>query len=252
MKQRLMQVIGQKETAPGIFEMKLQHDHVRAMQSPGQFVHIKTGTRRHPVLRRPISIADVEDDVLTIIYRVEGEGTKLMKEAVPGSTLDVLGPLGSGFPLPESGRALLIGGGVGIPPLYYLMKALKARGVKVEVILGYRSREQLFKLDDFIELADRVIVTTEDGSFGHQGFVTDAAAEVSAFDQYYACGPGVMLRAVETTFGPSGYVSLEERMGCGIGACLACVCERRDQAEGNTYAKACSDGPVFRAGEVVL
>lgn len=244
-------VLSNENIAPRIYKMNLQGESVKTMLTPGQFVHLKVGNKKHPVLRRPISICNVEENVLTIIYRVEGQGTALLNEKRIGDEVDTLGPLGEGFPLQDKGTALLVGGGVGIPPLLYLAKKLRAKGVKVKTILGYRTSADIFLEKEFSELGE-VIVTTEDGSRGVQGFVTDALPKAGDYQVFYSCGPKLMLRAVEIAAASPGYISLEERMGCGVGACLACVCDKKAPFEGKAYVKACQDGPVFQTGEVVL
>ncbi|TVP86814.1 MAG: dihydroorotate dehydrogenase electron transfer subunit [Alkalicoccus sp.] len=243
-------VLSQEKLTSKIFKMKLQGDSVKTMLTPGQFVHLKVG-ERHPVLRRPISICSVKADILTIVYRIEGQGTKLLNQKAAGDTVDTLGPLGKGFPLTQESTALLVGGGVGIPPLLYLAEQLYRQGTKVKVILGYRKKEEIFLVEEFQKYGE-VFITTEDGSYGRKGFVTDAIAEAGAYDVFYTCGPKPMLRAVETASTKKGYISLEERMGCGVGACLACVCDKQKPFEGKAYVKACRDGPVFEAGEVIV
>lgn len=244
-------ILSKENIAPKIYKMQLQGESVNTMLTPGQFVHLKVGGRTHPVLRRPISICNVEGDVLTIIYRVEGQGTALLNEKRVGETVDTLGPLGEGFPLTTERTALLVGGGVGIPPLLYLAKKLHAAGIKVKAVLGYRRAEDIFLAEEFTQISD-VTITTEDGSEGIQGFVTDALPHVGEYEVFYSCGPKVMLRAVELAAASPGYISLEERMGCGIGACLACVCDKKAPYSGKAYVKACQDGPVFQSGEVIL
>ncbi|SER63005.1 dihydroorotate dehydrogenase electron transfer subunit [Salipaludibacillus aurantiacus] len=254
-----LRITGQEEIAPRIYRMTLEGDSVQTMTEPGQFVHVKVSDGIDPLLRRPISICDVSQDKqeLTIIYRAEGRGTRLLAAKKTDDTLDVLGPLGQGFPLDslqKGSTALLVGGGVGIPPLYYLAKKLVKRGVNVRTILGFRQSEDIFLQKEFRELGD-IIVTTEDGSKGVHGFVTDAMNQAEKpYDSFFTCGPVPMLRAVKAAAASDGFISLEERMGCGVGACLACVCEASDATsqEGKKYRKICSDGPVFRAGEVVI
>jgi dihydroorotate dehydrogenase electron transfer subunit len=251
MKKENLTVISQEKLAPRIYRMKLKGESVRSMLTPGQFVHLKLGGR-HPLLRRPISICDVEADQLSVIYRVEGQGTSMLADKKGGDTVDTLGPLGEGFPItPSDDTALLIGGGVGIPPLYYLAKQLYDKGKRVKIILGFRRQEEMFLTEAFSRYGE-VFVTTEDGSYGTRGFVTDAIAAAGGFDVFYTCGPKAMLRAVEKAAGANGYISLEERMGCGVGACLACVCDLKETQADKSYVKACKDGPVFQAGEVVL
>lgn len=204
---------------------------------PGQFVEIAVPGQ---YLRRPISVCDVEDDVLTIIYKVVGEGTDKMSRMHVGEQLDILTCLGRGYDMsvlrPDE-KALLIGGGVGVPPLYYLAKSLQGR---CRVILGFNTRSEVFYEDEFRALGCEVIVTTADGSYGTQGFVTDASAPDDAY--YYCCGPLPMIRAVVNRWGVNGQISMEERMGCGFGICVGCTIETRDG-----YKRVCKDGPVFPA-----
>ncbi|RKL68935.1 dihydroorotate dehydrogenase electron transfer subunit [Salipaludibacillus neizhouensis] len=253
-----LEIVKQEELAPKIFEMTLTGNSVNEMVTPGQFLHVKVADGIDPLLRRPISICNVDIDQkkLSIIYRVEGKGTKRLSERIPGEKVDILGPLGQGFPIDQliqGNTALLVGGGVGIPPLYYLAKLLVAKGIKVKTIIGFRTEKDIFLEKKFAKLSD-VTITTEDGSRGTKGFVTTAMEEQkNSYDVFYTCGPTPMLRAVQLAATSTGYVSLEERMGCGIGACLACVCDVNEPAEGEKkYRKICCDGPVFEAGEVVI
>ncbi|PYZ93215.1 dihydroorotate dehydrogenase electron transfer subunit [Salipaludibacillus keqinensis] len=249
----------QKQIADNIFMMKLTGNSVSHMDSPGQFIHLKVADGIDPLLRRPISICDVDagSQELKIIYRTEGKGTKQLSEKKVSDTVNVLGPLGEGFPTDHMERgetALLVGGGVGVPPLYYLAKKLAAKGIDLQIILGFRSEKDVFLEEEFKKLG-QVTVTTEDGSRGLKGYVTDGMAQLDVpYQTYYTCGPTPMLRAVQLSAKSEGYVSLEERMGCGVGACLACVCDVAEDhiGEGKKYRKACSDGPVFIAGEVII
>ncbi|MDG5788259.1 dihydroorotate dehydrogenase electron transfer subunit [Evansella sp. AB-P1] len=258
MKMENMTITAQTEVAPKIYRIVLNGPLARELRDPGQFVNIRVGTGIDPTLRRPISICDVdlENEELTMIYRQEGKGTKLLSEKLVGDEINILGPLGQGFPVEvakKNSTCVLIGGGVGIPPLYYLAKKLVATGANVITILGFRTEKDIFLEEEFNELG-QVIVTTEDGSKGMKGYVTDALKSLTSYDVYYTCGPKPMLRAVEITAQSPGYISLEERMGCGVGACLACVCDltKPNEETGKGYAKICSDGPVFLAGEVIL
>lgn len=253
-----MTIIRQEEIASGIYELTLKGKLVSRMQEPGQFVHIRVSDSLEPLLRRPISICQVDSANLqfTMIYRAEGRGTKLLAGKKAGDQVDVLGPLGHGFPLSEAAAgetALLVGGGIGVPPLYELSKRLKDKGVKVIHVLGFQSSETAFYREEFKELGETYIATV-DGSEGTKGFVTDCIGqEVEDFDILYTCGPTPMLKALETAYSHKKvYLSLEERMGCGIGACFACVCKTKESKPGYDYRKVCSDGPVFRAGEVIL
>ncbi|WP_102271520.1 dihydroorotate dehydrogenase electron transfer subunit [Cytobacillus massiliigabonensis] len=257
-KKELCQIVSQVEIAENIFKLTLQGELVREMNEPGQFVHLKVSNQVDPLLRRPISISDINKDEnqFTMIYRAEGKGTALLSEKQPGDVIDVLGPLGHGFPVEEamSGEtALLVGGGIGVPPLYELSKQLVKQGVKVIHVLGFQSANVVFYDDDFTRLGETYVATV-DGSYGMKGFVTTIIQDRKlTFDVLYSCGPTPMLKALEQNYPDKKvYLSLEERMGCGIGACFACVCHTGDDPTGCTYKKVCSDGPVFKAGEVLL
>lgn len=248
-----MEIVKHKEIAHNIFEMTVIGQQVAQMKSPGQFVHIRVSDHSEPLLRRPISIASIDRETLefTMIYRVDGRGTHLLSEKRSGDTIDVLGPLGNGFPVAASEKgqhAWLIGGGIGVPPLYELAKQLTAKGVTVTMILGFQSAQDVFYEEAFQELGE-TFITTVDGTHGTQGFVTTKMSELPKPDIYYSCGPKPMLHAVEQALdGIPGYLSFEQRMGCGIGACFACVCPT---TEGDgAYVKVCSDGPVFQAGVI--
>ncbi len=251
-----MVVLSHERIAENIFELVLQGDLVGEIKAPGQFVHVKVGTGIDPLLRRPISIAscDHENLSMTLIYRAEGKGTRLLSNVKSSETLDVLGPLGNGFPVEEARKtALLVGGGIGVPPLYGLSKKLVDNGWKVKHILGFQSESVSFYENRFRELGETYVATV-DGSLGASGFVTDVIREEApAYDVFYSCGPTPMLKALELQLEDKpGFISLEERMGCGIGACFACVCHKQDDPEGASYVKVCSDGPVFPVGVVQL
>lgn len=221
---------------------------------PGQFVHIKVGEGTEHMLRRPISICDISNtnETMTLIFKVFGKGTDQLAKLTEGHAIDLLIPCGNGYPMDdiEAEHVLLIGGGIGVPPLYYLGKQLVKKGIKVTSILGFQSAADVFYEDDFQTLGD-VFVATNDGTYGTHGFVTDVIDEQSlSGDYYFSCGPTPMLQAVETKLkDTTGYLSLEERMGCGIGACYACVVKTTD---GESTKKVCQDGPVFKANEVQL
>ncbi|WP_199426008.1 dihydroorotate dehydrogenase electron transfer subunit [Thermaerobacillus caldiproteolyticus] len=256
MKRENMTIVHQERIAENIYAMTLTGDLVAEMNRPGQFVHIKITPQADPLLRRPLSLCHIDKEAgqCTIIYRKEGMGTTLLSQKRPGETVDVLGPLGNGFPLDviKAGQtALIVGGGIGVPPLYELSKQLVKKGISVIHVLGFQSKDVMFYENEFVKLGETYVATV-DGSCGTKGFVTDVIAERSIFfDVLYACGPKPMLKALERAFPHKEvYLSLEERMGCGIGACFACVC--RVSNSKTAYKKVCSDGPVFKAGEVVL
>ncbi|AST07606.1 dihydroorotate dehydrogenase electron transfer subunit [Anoxybacillus flavithermus] len=250
-----MIIVSNHQIAKGIYELTLSGSLVQRMHTPGQFVHVKVG-HREPLLRRPLSLCDINEEAseCTIIYRAEGAGTMLLSQKQPGESLDVLGPLGNGFPLSalSSGQhALLVGGGIGVPPLYELAKQLVKNGVCVTVVLGFQTKDVVFYEQQFASFG-KTYVATADGSYGMKGFVTDVIERHALpFHVLYACGPKPMLKALQQQFPHKElYLSLEERMGCGVGACFACVCHVPNSE--TAYKKVCSDGPVFRAGEVVL
>lgn len=245
-------VYSQEELASGIFSMWIVTDIAKDAK-PGQFISVYShdGSR---LLPRPISIceADPDEGRLRIVYRIAGKGTKEFSEYVSGDPIDIMGPLGNGFPL-EGENVFLIGGGIGVPPMLEMAKQLDC---EKQIVLGYRDQE-LFLRDEF-EAYGEVFVATEDGSAGTKGNVLDAIRENNlTADVMYACGPTPMLRAIKQYAEENSikcYISLEEKMACGIGACLACVCKSKDtDHHTNVHNKRiCKDGPVFLAGEVEL
>ena len=212
---------------------------------PGQFVNIELDGF---YLRRPISICDYDDRTITLIYKVVGSGTEVMSRMTAGAKLDLLTGLGNGFdPAVECRRPLLVGGGVGVPPLYRLAKELSARGREATGALGFNTAAEIFYEDEFRTLGAKVFVSTADGSKGTKGFVTDAIRENAVeFDYFYACGPMPMLRALCECCEQNGELSFEERMGCGFGACMGCSCKT---LAGNK--RICKDGPVMKRGEII-
>ena len=210
---------------------------------PGQFVNIKLDGF---YLRRPISVCDCEDGELTLIYKVVGVGTEAMSEMREGEALDILTGLGNGYDLSLSGDSpLLVGGGVGVPPLYMLAKKLCAEGKNVSVVLGFNTKDEIFFEDEFRALGASVTVTTVDGSYGTRGFVTDAMKDID-YSYFYSCGPEPMLKAVYKASVTSGEMSFEERMGCGFGACMGCSCKT---VTGNKHI--CKEGPVLKKEDII-
>ncbi|WP_040204902.1 dihydroorotate dehydrogenase electron transfer subunit [Neobacillus jeddahensis] len=252
----LCKIISQTEIATNIYELTVSAQLTREIVAPGQFVHLRVASGGDPLLRRPISICSYDRNKLqfTMIYRKEGHGTSLLTKMVAGMEIDILGPLGNGFPIEEvsSGEtALLVGGGIGVPPLYELSNQLAANGVHVIHVLGFQTRAASFYEDKFLENGETYVATV-DGTYGSKGFVTDIIKDIQ-FDCLYTCGPTSMLQAIAKQYPDEKvFLSLEERMGCGIGACFACVCKQTDDPTGVSYKKVCSDGPVFRAGEVLI
>ena len=199
-------------------------------------------------LRRPLSVCDKEDGRLTVVYKVVGEGTKVLSEMAAGAILEVLTGLGRGYD-PEAceSGALLVGGGLGVPPLYLLAKELKARGKKVTAVLGFNKADEVILADEFKSVCDEVVISTADGSVGVKGFVTDALKEMQpAYDYFYTCGPMVMMKAVCGVLEGPGEASLEERMGCGAGFCYGCSIQTK-----NGPKRVCKDGPVFKKEELI-
>ena len=240
MKQGFFEIIENTPLTKDVYRMRLLGDtsHITA---PGQFVNIKLDGL---YLRRPISVCDVEGDTLTILYKVVGTGTEKMAEMKNG-TLDVLTGLGNGYDTAPSGaRPLLLGGGVGVPPLYGLAKKLLAEGKEVTAIVGFNTKDEIFYPEEFEKLGVRVIITTADGSAGVRGFVTDAMPE--DYTYFYTCGPEPMLKAVFAGTKTEGQLSFEERMGCGFGACMGCSCKT---IYGNK--RICKEGPVLRKEEIL-
>ena len=226
-----------------IYLMVLSGD-TSAITKSGQFINIKIDGY---FLRRPISVCDYDDETITIIYKVVGEGTHALSQYKAGEKLDILTGLGNGYDTAISGDSpLLIGGGVGVPPLYHLAKELIAQKKSVQVILGFNTADEVFYADEFAALGAKVYIATADGSLGTKGFVTDALGEISPYTYVYTCGPEPMLKAVYNQTVTSGQYSFEERMGCGFGACLGCSCQTK---YGNK--RICKDGPVLVKEEII-
>lgn len=242
MKQTVLRIEKNVPLARDVMEMTLYGDN-SAVTRPGQFVNIKL---QGFFLRRPISVCDLAGDRLTLVYKIVGAGTAQMSEMLTGEVLDVLSGLGNGFDTAQCGRTpLLVGGGVGLPPLYLLCKRLVSEGKKPSVIMGFGSKEDVFYEREFSELAAHVTVTTADGSRGVRGFVTDAL-ESHDFDSVCACGPEAMLKALYDATDCPGQYSFEERMGCGFGACMGCSCRTK-----YGYKRICREGPVLQREEII-
>lgn len=249
-KQCLTFVIENIRLTGNIFSLRLKAEEIASSVAAGQFVHIKCGD--NSLLRRPISICDVADGVLTIIVDARGEGTRWLAGRQPGDTLDLLGPLGNGFSL-NGKNIILIGGGIGVPPM--LLAARSSAG-QTTAILGFRNKDGVILGDAFRSICKDVVISTDDGSFGEKGPVTlplKRLLDSGGYDSVLACGPRAMLKAVAELCTASAVpcqVSMEERMGCGVGACLVCACKtKKDGAEQMRHV--CKDGPVFLASEVV-
>lgn len=242
MYQGIYEIKSNTQLTDSIYEMVLIGD-TSSITAPGQFINIKLDGF---YLRRPISICDYNDRTITIIYKVVGNGTDLMSKMKSGDNLDVLCGLGNGFDVSKSSeKPVLIGGGVGVPPMYNLCKKLISDGKKVTVILGFNKKDEIFYEDEFKKLGADVKVTTVDGSYGIKGFVTDALKETD-YTYFFTCGPMPMFKAIEATATTSGQYSFEERMGCGFGACMGCSCKTK---YGNK--RICKDGPVLEREEII-
>ena len=241
MKQSIFEIVKNEALTADVYKMELAGD-TSAITAPGQFVNIKLEGK---FLRRPISVNDSIDSLLTIIYKVVGEGTAQMAKMQVGEKLDILTGLGNGYDLADAGEhPVLLGGGVGVPPLYMLAKQLLAAGKKVSVVLGFNKASEVFYADEFKALGADVTVTTVDGSMGVKGFVTDALP--ADYTYFYTCGPEPMLKAVYRATNTSGQMSFEERMGCGFGACMGCSCKTI-----TGYKRICREGPVMRKEEIL-
>ncbi|MDO4420201.1 MAG: dihydroorotate dehydrogenase electron transfer subunit [Ruminococcus sp.] len=242
MNQKILKVTENIPLTSNVYKMVLKGD-VSEVTRPGQFINIKLDGF---YLRRPISVCDKVDDTLTIIYKVVGEGTEYMATLSEGAELDVLIGLGNGFDVNASGdTALLLGGGVGVPPLYMLCKKLIEAGKKVTVCLGFNTADEVFYENEFKALGALVRVATVDGSYGTKGFVTNLFEDVD-YSYYYTCGPEPMLKAVFNTCTSDGELSFEERMGCGFGACMCCSCKTV-----TGYKRICKEGPVMKKEEII-
>ncbi|WP_249869847.1 dihydroorotate dehydrogenase electron transfer subunit [Oceanobacillus saliphilus] len=239
-----------EQIALDTIEMVVENAYISKTAIPGQFLHVAVDGQ---TLRRPISIADInrEKETITLLFKIVGSGTAKLATLKPGMSMDVLGPSGNGFQIvdKEPSTILLIGGGIGVPPLYYLGKTLAEKNKEIISILGFQTEKSVFYEEKFSSLG-RTYIVTNDGSYGETGFVTDVIEKAGQFDRYYSCGPVPMLKAITAKLvDKPGMISLEERMGCGVGACMACVIPT-DSNGG--YKKICSDGPVFHAQEVSL
>lgn len=241
MKQTKLTIVSQKQIADAVMEMRLAGD-TSGITASGQFVNIQV---EGLFLRRPISVCDYGENTLTLVYKIVGEGTKRLAEYPDGTVLDVLTGLGNGYDLSCSGDTpLLLGGGVGVPPLYHLCKTLVAQGKRPAVVLGFNRKTDVFYEEEFKALGAAVTVTTADGSYGTKGFVTDALPV--EYSYFYTCGPEPMLKAVYAATKTSGQFSFEERMGCGFGACMGCSCKTV-----TGYKRICKEGPVLTKEEIL-
>ena len=242
-----LELLSNDQIADGIFDMRLKLGDKLPVEC-GQFAHVYVPGK---TLRRPISVCDASDGVLRLVYQVKGEGTRIMSQMRPGQDVDVLYPLGHGFDIEKGRRYALIGGGIGVPPMLYTAKKCDAP----IAITGFRSKELVILHDDFKSAGAEVMMCTDDGSAGQKGFVTDLLRErIDEVDEVCACGPMPMLKAVAQVCSDAGkpcQISLEERMGCGVGACLVCAVKVRKNGQ-EIMQHVCKNGPVFNAEEVVF
>lgn len=241
-------LLSNEEIADGIFDMRVKNDKIANLARCGHFAHVYVPSK---TLRRPISVCDSENGILRLVYQVKGEGTKLMSRMKAGDNVDILAPLGNGFNIHKGKRYCLIGGGIGVPPMLFTAKQTK----NPLVITGFRSKDLVILQDDFKNANSELVLTTDDGSAGIHGFVTDVLKNrINDFDEVCACGPAPMLKAVAQVCKENEkpcQISLEERMACGIGACLVCAVKVRKNGK-EIMQHVCKDGPVFNAEEVVF
>jgi len=263
-----VKILSKEEIAPNIYLMKLSAPSVAQEALPGQFIHIKCSTDNYPLLRRPLSIhrIDKEKGEIYILFQAVGEGTKLLSQRVIGDDLDIIGPIGNGFNIyPESRKIMIIGGGIGVAPLLALCEESVRQGNEVRVLIGAKKKELVIGEENFRKLGAKVDVATDDGSYKYKGLVTDLLERIIKegwlADQIFACGPKLKLKkVVEISLNAhiDCQVSLEERMACGIGACLGCICKIKAKEKNNNqdkikyiYKRVCVDGPIFEGSEEV-
>lgn len=238
-----LKVIYNKQIALDTFEMKLETSNMASLAKPGMFINISLNDASK-LLKRPISICQIDNNNLIITYKINGEGTKVMSTYESGTILEAIGPLGNGFTLVENKKVLVVGGGIGVPPLLELSRKLKELGNKLEIILAFRNKESMIYFDEFKALGD-VVVTTDDGSYGFKGNALDYLNNNNVdLDTLYSCGPEILLKKLEEKYeGLEGYLSYEARMACGVGLCHGCV-------KGEKHYCVCTDGPVFKLGVI--
>ncbi len=248
-------IVSNEEVAPGVFRMSVEGWKEIQSASPGQFLHIRCSTTFEPLLRRPFSIHDVDSNEVRILYKVIGCGTKLLSEKKPGDKLDVVGPLGHGFSIePPSESVVIVAGGIGVAPMLFLARLIKAR--RKQVLIGARTRGLILYEEEFRRPGCSVEVTTDDGSYGKKGQVSALLREFLRGQKpaiVYACGPVGLLKEIANTcssYNTLCQVSLENRMGCGVGACLGCVIRTKEKDGSTIYRRVCREGPVFDAGTV--
>ena len=259
-KKVLAEIIKKEEIIENIYKFSVKSEEIANVAKPGQFLEIKVSEDIEPLLRRPISIfnIDKENSLVEFIFQVRGRGTEILKSRRVGENLDILGPLGDGtFSIKEYDNVAIIGGGIGTYPLYELAKELKGKAKKVTMYMGFRNKDLVTLEKEFADVVDELVITTDDGSYKQKGYAIDVLkenAEKEKIDVIFACGPTPMLKAVQAFAAEKGIyseISLEERMGCGIGACLGCATKILE-GDGFKYGHVCKDGPVFDTTRVEL
>lgn len=246
--QGIMTIISKRELIKDVYEMILEGEATKFITAPGQFINIKINDSLQPYLRRPMSICNYDENHITMIFKVVGEGTKILSQKEVGDKLDCLTGLGNGFIDLKANKAIVIGGGLGVPPMYKLAKDLLAQGVEVQAVLGFNSANDVFYKEEFEALCPTFIATMN-GSLGTKGTVIDAIeANGLTFDKYYTCGPERMLDALVLKYPDHGYLSFEARMGCGFGACMGCSCKVKTKP----YKRICVEGPILEFSEVIV
>lgn len=241
-------LIKKEEIAKGIFDFILECPELAEKAQAGQFAHIAVPGK---TLRRPISICDATAETLRIVFQVKGEGTEILSQSKVGDEIDILAPLGHGFTIPEGKKVAFVGGGIGVPPMLYSAK----QATDAVAVLGFRNKDAVILTEDFEKVCSKVYVATDDGSAGIHGFTTDILKDIiNDVDMICSCGPTPMLKAIAylcKEYNKPCQVSLEERMGCGIGACLVCACKTLDKNGNVEHSHVCKKGPVYNAEEVV-
>lgn len=254
MKNNTCKILSNIRICDNIFEMRFIDKDIAELSRPGQFIHISVGNEYGPILRRPISISDVnkDDSIISLVYQTVGKGTTLLSKMSEGDTIDIIGPLGNGFPIYKEKKCAIVGGGIGIAPLLFLTKELTS----CDIFLGFKTDTYLIK--DFEKTGFSVNIATENGISGYSGYVTDLLKNnIEKYDIVYSCGPKLMMQKVSQICNENNkecFISLEERMACGIGACLVCTCKIKvkDDKKGYSNKRVCKDGPVFNAKEVIF
>lgn len=255
------QVLENQQILPEFYRMEISVPPLAAKAAPGQFVMVKTSATLEPFLKRPISINgfDKEIGTITLVYQVIGRGTALLAQLKKGEDIELVGPLGNGFAWSEEDKSVvLVGGGCGVAPLIALGEELVKAGKQVYALIGAQSKEKLLGEEEFTQMGIKLMIATDDGSYGRKGFVTELLSELlrsERLDKIFCCGPRPMTKSVVALakeFHIPSQVSLEERMGCGVGLCIGCVCKVSNQDGTVTYKKVCQDGPVFDGSEVIF